>query len=59
VKKIASEIELCRKLWKYRSKESLPQIAHLRYRKSRCITIGKLKVCFPMAIFLKRGAERS
>jgi hypothetical protein len=40
--KMASEIGLCHELWKYRSKKSLPQIAHLRYRKSHCIAIGIL-----------------
>jgi hypothetical protein len=34
-------IALCRKLWKYRSKNSLPQIAHLRRCKLRFIAIGK------------------
>jgi hypothetical protein len=29
-------------LWKYRSKKSLLQIAHLRCHKSRCITVGNL-----------------
>jgi hypothetical protein len=28
---MASEIGLCRKIWKYRSKKSLPQIALHRY----------------------------
>jgi hypothetical protein len=40
--KMTSKIGLCRKHWKYRSKKTLPQIAHLRCRKSRCIAIGIL-----------------
>jgi hypothetical protein len=43
---MASEIGLCCELWKYRSKKSLPQIAHLRCGKSRCITIGILTKVF-------------
>jgi hypothetical protein len=39
---MTSEIALCRDHWKYRSKISLPHIAHLRCRKSRCIAIGIL-----------------
>jgi hypothetical protein len=42
MKKMTSEIALCRDHWKYRSKISLPHIAHLRCRKSRCIAIGIL-----------------
>jgi hypothetical protein len=37
---MTSEIVLYREVWKYRSKKSLPQIAPLRCRKSRCIAIG-------------------
>jgi hypothetical protein len=42
MKKMTSEIALCRDHWKYRSKISLPHIAHLRCRKSRSIAIGIL-----------------
>jgi hypothetical protein len=42
MKKTTSEIGLCGDHWKYRSKISLPHIAHLRCRKSRCIAIGML-----------------
>jgi hypothetical protein len=42
IKKMTSEIGLCRDHWKYRSKISLPHIAHLRCRKSCCIAIGIL-----------------
>jgi hypothetical protein len=41
VKKMAAEIALCNKLWKYRSKKSLPQMAHLCRRKLCSIAIGK------------------
>jgi hypothetical protein len=43
---MVSEIELCRELWKYRSKQPLPQIAHLRCRKWRCVAIGKPTLFF-------------
>jgi type VI protein secretion system component VasK len=39
---MASKIGLCHELWKFRSKKSLPQIAHPRCRESRCIAIGNL-----------------
>jgi hypothetical protein len=42
MKKMMSEIGLCHDNWKYRSKISLPHIAHLRCCKLRCITIGIL-----------------
>jgi hypothetical protein len=42
MKKMTSEIALCRDHWKYRRKILLPHIAHLRCRKSRCIAIGIL-----------------
>jgi hypothetical protein len=38
---MASEIELCPELWKYRIKKSLLQMVHFRCRKSRFIAIGK------------------
>jgi hypothetical protein len=40
MKQMTSEIALCRDHWKYRSKISLPHIAHLHCRKSRCIAVG-------------------
>jgi hypothetical protein len=36
--------------WKYRSKRTLPQIAHLRCRKSRCIAIGILTFVFTILL---------
>jgi hypothetical protein len=51
---MASEIGLYRELWKYRSKKSLPQIAHLRCRKLRCIAIGNLTLVLLFFFFLAR-----
>jgi hypothetical protein len=48
--KMTSKIGLCREHWKYRSKKTLPQIAHLHCRKSRLIAIGILTYAFTTTI---------
>jgi hypothetical protein len=44
---MVSEIELCRELWKYEAKKSLPRIAHLRCRKERISAAAKRAYTLP------------